>query len=81
MVGFGSVSQHTPTAKTILDPSEVTVPPQNAEVSEMFETDDVKTEGVLFTGIGVTTGSGDLFSFFLQQTNTRITKRIIIDLN
>ena len=46
VVGFCEVLQHTPRAVTVAPPSEVTLPPQVAEVSVTLLTATVVTEGV-----------------------------------
>ena len=45
VVGFCEVLQHTPRAVTVAPPSEVTLPPQVAEVSVTLLTAAVVTEG------------------------------------
>ena len=44
-VGFGEVLQHTPRAVTMAPPSDVTLPPQVADVWVMSETINVVTVG------------------------------------
>ena len=56
IVGFGEVDQQTPLAVTFELPCEVTIPPEIADVFEIFDIGEVDTIGRFAVGaVGVTT--------------------------